>query len=131
MTTKAELQELLARVEKADGPDRELDAIICAALRYNPVGKHADNRWLWDNFPKWRQGSHRGHVEVVHADGIGGAHWSSEPLTSSLDAVYALEDSINGKASFTVSGNMTIEENCTEWLAAIISALIAEKEQEE
>lgn len=85
------MKELIERLEKAAGPDRELDALIDARVR---IGKTEDvewrkNRWLWDNFPVWRARSD-GRVEVVHDDGTGGVHWAPEHFTSSIDAALTL-----------------------------------------
>lgn len=83
----SELKSLLERVEKATGPDRELDAALGSVFRVppNPNPPH----WIIDNFPVWR-GRQDGRIEVVHENGDGGVHWRAAPYTASLDAALAL-----------------------------------------
>ena len=78
--------ELLERLEKAEGPDRELDAEIDATLR---VGKPNHQAWVKENFPTWRARPD-GLCECVHQDGSGGVNWQSDPFTASVDAALAL-----------------------------------------
>lgn len=93
MTTP--LHELLERLEKAEGPDREIDALIVVCFRVT------DNLapWVDKNFPVWRARSD-GHVEVVHNAGEGGVNWKPESYTASLDAVIALVEKMGWSVHF-------------------------------
>jgi hypothetical protein len=90
--TKSQLEDLLARVEKADGPDRELDAMICATLRYADNTDVPMGDWRSLNFPVWR--ADRLWVQAVCDNGDTGASWISEPLTASLDAAIAFCEAV-------------------------------------
>lgn len=83
--------DLIARLEKAEGPSREIDALIDAQLRLGPP-KEPRPRWIWDNFPHWRPSKDAGRCEVVHDDGTSGVSWTSPSITASLDAVIALTE---------------------------------------
>lgn len=74
--SKAALLELAERVEKASGPDRELDALICIAI---------DDRPSWASSGKLIS-QRLGHVSVHPY----GDNWSANIYTSSLDAAKAL-----------------------------------------
>ncbi len=80
------IRDLIAKLEKAGGASRELDAEIDAALR---IGRDYLPAWARDNLPNWRA-KHRGAVEVVHYNGVGGLWWDSLPFTGSIDAASAL-----------------------------------------
>jgi hypothetical protein len=80
-----ELVKLAAKVEAADGPDRELDAAIAAAVRYFPPGVG----FVWKagliaNSPE------AGRVECATALGTGGPHYSAKHYTASVDAALLL-----------------------------------------
>jgi hypothetical protein len=87
-----DLESLLARVEAAEGPDREIDALICAALHVLPAGEvcppvAADTAVEWRAFEDgWvRLYATNGHVRDQH---FLGRH--ADPFTASLDAALAL-----------------------------------------
>ena len=78
-TTKADgLSELLERVEKATGPDREMDARICAAIDFREDWMKGDTTPLM-----WRS---NGHVSM----GKNGPGYRTPEITASLDAALAL-----------------------------------------
>lgn len=79
------LRSLQKRIREATGADRELDALICAALRYAP-GQSIDH-YIY-KFPLWR-GRKDGRVEVVHESGDGGAHFCVPQLTLDPDGLGA------------------------------------------
>jgi hypothetical protein len=80
----ADLQELLSRVEKAEGPDRELDREICLAAREN-VSTDPLSGFVWR--PN------------------GGGGWSDVPdLTASLDAALALVERVLPGSYVELSG---------------------------
>ena len=70
------LADLIARVEKAEGPDREIDAAICLALES-------------DRFGQWRAARPKGLMLSIEDDL---ARFASKRghLTASLDAAVAL-----------------------------------------
>jgi hypothetical protein len=80
------IEELISALEKADGPSRELDAEIDAALR---IGSDTLPAWAWKNFANWRA-KHKGTCEVMHDNGQGGLWWDSQPFTSSIDVALGL-----------------------------------------
>ncbi|SCB30737.1 hypothetical protein [Rhizobium lusitanum] len=86
------LEELIAALEKATGPDRWLDAKIDAALRVGTVKMRSGGfEWAWANFPTW--GHHkqaRGMCGVQHTNGDLGLIWGSLPFTDSIDAAVSL-----------------------------------------
>jgi hypothetical protein len=86
------LEELIAALEKATGPDRWLDAKIDAALRVGTVKMRGGGyEWAWSNFPVWaHHKQHQGMCGVQHANGDLGLVWDSDPFTSSIDAAVAL-----------------------------------------
>lgn len=77
--------DIIARLEKAEGPDRELDSEINVLLRIMP---ESGPDWI-ANFPVWRSRLD-GRIEVVHEDGTGGVHWEPKLFTASLDAAIGL-----------------------------------------
>jgi hypothetical protein len=76
----ADLSELIARVEGATGPDRELDTLIEVAARWIEAGRVG---LAPEHRAKWR-GSRSGYV----SDGF--STYAAERYTSSLDAALAL-----------------------------------------
>lgn len=89
-----ELRALRERVRAATGPDRELDAAICAALRY--VGaRERDVLWV----ARWT-GPIEGRGErVVLLGATGECAWAKAPLlTASIDAALALAERALPKA---------------------------------
>ncbi len=94
----SKLEELIAALERATGPSRDLDAEIDAALR---IGNGYLPLWAFENFPTWRA-KHRGTVEVVHDNGKGGLWWDSSPFTSSLDAAVALVERISPSTTMNI-----------------------------
>lgn len=81
------LDDLIALLEKAEGPCRKLDAEIAVALRIPPSGSH-NNEWARKNFPVWRAGD--GKVVCIHDDGSSGPFWVVLEHTSSIDAALTL-----------------------------------------
>jgi len=80
----SDLKELLARVEKAEGVDRELDGHIEVAVRWIEaarVGLKPEHR------AKWRS-NRAGHV----SDGF--THYDAGAVTASLDATLALVERV-------------------------------------
>jgi hypothetical protein len=88
------LEELIAALEKAEGPDRWLDAKIDAAMRVGTVKMRSGGyEWAWDNFPVWAHHKQaRGMCGVQHTNGDLGLVWDSLPFTDSVDAALALLD---------------------------------------
>jgi hypothetical protein len=76
--------DLIERLEKATGPDRELDAEIAAKLKLCSV---ANNPWI----QKWA-GEWKAINGLVHLIGDHGSHGNFRPaaFTSSLDAALTL-----------------------------------------
>ena len=77
--------ELIAALEAADGPSRELDAQIAAATRYFP--KDVGSVWRGGfraNSPEL------GRVECQTTLGTGGPHYKANAYTSSIDAAMTL-----------------------------------------
>lgn len=75
----ADLLALAERIEVATEPDRELDALIAAALR---IG--TEHAWA-NNFPEW-QGRSDGRVYLED----GGPSFKAPAFTASLDAAMTL-----------------------------------------
>lgn len=85
--------DLLAKLERATGPDRELDALIDIACGPKPLGdiEHWVN--LWDH--GWRLGREPGHVYMrQHAGADEYANYPSPAVTASLDAALALVERV-------------------------------------
>lgn len=79
------MKDLIARLEAATGPDRELDAEIAAAVRYFPRGVG----FVWQdsltpNSPEL------GRVECCTSLGTGGPHYAAPTYTASLDSALTL-----------------------------------------
>lgn len=84
--------DLVAKLNTADGPSRELDALICIATRMGPPELPA---WAYSNFPEWRARPD-GRVEVVHDNGTGGLHFPPLSFTNSFDvAITLLPEGVN------------------------------------
>jgi hypothetical protein len=81
----ADLNELLERVEKAMGPDRELDGEIAAALRDGDKLPDWAKNWAGE----WRP-TIQGSVVLMQNSGEPGPHFSSSKYTASIDAALAL-----------------------------------------
>lgn len=77
---KEEVREIADACEKASGPDRELDALICAAFR---VG--TEYSWAYTNYPAWIGGSD-GRVSLEK----NGPSFEAPAYTASLDAAMTL-----------------------------------------
>jgi len=146
----ADLSELLERVRKATGPDRDIDGHIAAALR---VKKNLPD-WA-KNWPgEWRP-TIQGSVVLMNDNGEPGPHFSSMPYTASIDAALALVERVLPKfllgglydfkvhnfdgqvvdkracAILTTDMSEPFEEDAATRplaiLAALLSALIAQK----
>ncbi len=72
------LVSLIERVEKASGPDRELDGDIVAYLQLHPMG--------------WRRGSKEASAIAIWFDDNQGCQWRAPDYSASLDAVRTLND---------------------------------------
>jgi hypothetical protein len=84
MTEPVITPELLARVEAATGPDRELDTAIAIALRIGAEG-----------YPKFPLGSFKaGYVQADMGRDGWSVGWHIQPLTASLDAALALVERV-------------------------------------
>jgi len=81
------LRDIIERLEMGGEVGRHIDAAVAVALR---IGPGDVPQWI-QAFPEWRARSD-GQVEVVHNNGEGGAHWKPAPVSTSLDAVAALQD---------------------------------------
>ena len=82
------LIDLIARLEKATGPDRELDGDICAALGLHPDG--------------WRRGVKEASADAIWFDDRTRRSWSASAFTSSIDAAMSLvPEGWNRRASET------------------------------
>lgn len=82
-----DIPSLISRVRALKGPDREVDAMVCAAVRYMP--KTIAATWARD----WA-GPFVARGAYVHLVGDDGqttcANFMSHPLTASVDAVLDL-----------------------------------------
>ena len=85
---RAELMVLAERCEAASGPDRELDAEMCALLAYRSLGRPTPE-WV-EKWPKPWGFKPSGRVYLQHTDGSEAVYWDADPLTASLDAALAL-----------------------------------------
>jgi len=92
---------LLARVEAATGPDRELDAVIASQFRYHPYGSF---HWL-DRSPEAVYApTHSGWMGfTLPGEDTPRDTWRSLAYTSSLDATVALVEKMRPGWFFTVS----------------------------
>lgn len=85
------LAELLERVEKATGPDRELDALIAIATKWKPLGDI--QHWIHD----WQHGFCIGEAEgFVYLDKAPtpDTKWRAPSYTASIDVVLALVERV-------------------------------------
>lgn len=94
-----DLVALLARVEGATGPDREIDAEVCAAFRYMPgvelPGLAEGWEWLWE--AGWILGDGPSVKAIpVRAGkrGISGSTRKPQHVTASIDAAVALAEQV-------------------------------------
>ncbi len=97
-----DLTSLIEKLEKAEGPDRWLDAKIDAALRIGSIKMQGDGSgydWAWEKFPVWAHHTQaRGMCGVRHESGDLGLVWDSQPFTSSIDAAAEqLKQLLNGQ----------------------------------
>jgi hypothetical protein len=76
---------LQKRIRDCTGPDRQLDAEICAALHWGP---HRAIHSFAFKFPVWR-GRNDGRVDVLNNDGSTVGHFKSEELTTYPDGLGA------------------------------------------
>lgn len=77
------MKDLIAKLEAATEGSRELDAGICAALRWPVSGKGTVlPAWVHDNFPEWEI-TKEGRLKA-------GCLWEPVPFTTSLDAALTL-----------------------------------------
>lgn len=84
-----DIDALIERLEKAEGPSRELDAEIAVALRVSPQPGN-NNHWAVKNF-SWWTASKSGRVYAMHTKtNQRGPHWQSLEYTSSIDAALTL-----------------------------------------
>lgn len=92
------IEELIERLEKAEGPDRWVDARIDAMFRIGSAKMQGDGTgydWAWDNFPVWAHHKQaRGRCGVQHDNGDLGLIWDSMAFTSSIDAAVALAEKV-------------------------------------
>jgi hypothetical protein len=145
-----DLAALLARVEAAAGPDRELDADLCVAMVYPgefPEGLEPG----WTAYLARSHVSDRIMVRVRHVDGEDGPllSWPRPHLTASLDAalalvercgwrVHGLDASIRDHHAWTLCRSSEVPNDGMDYasaahadirlalLAALLKALIAE-----
>lgn len=71
-----DLSDLISRVEKASGPDREIDGEIAAALNVYPDG--------------WRRGVKEAAADAIWFDDRIGCNWHAPAYTASIDAALTL-----------------------------------------
>jgi len=102
-----DLAELLERVRKATGPDRELDGEIAATLR---VGNKLPD-WAQNWTGEWRP-TIQGFVVLMQDDEQPGPNFSSPKFTASIDAALALVERVlpGWKVSLFI-GHMTAAKN--------------------
>jgi hypothetical protein len=81
------IDELIERCRKAEGPDRELDALICAHLKVAPASM-PDYVSKWEG--EWKAAPQGGIVVLVQSDGINGPNFRAPFYTASIDAITAL-----------------------------------------
>ncbi|NTG00085.1 hypothetical protein G6L30_08120 [Agrobacterium rhizogenes] len=88
------IEALIDALQKAQEPNRWLDAKIDAAMRVGTIKMHKGGfEWAWDNFPVWAHHAQaRGMCGVQHSNGDLGLIWDSLPFTDSVDAALALLD---------------------------------------
>lgn len=81
-----DLAPVVARVRALKGPDREVDAMVCAAVRYLPKTIAATWARGWPGSLEARGA----YVHLVGDAGTTCANFMSSPLTASVDAVLGL-----------------------------------------
>ena len=107
-----DLYSLLAHVEKAEGADREIDALLCVALlQPEPVSGDETRRY---RMPATNMDSERvevGHYWYVQRSGM--SLHSAKPYTASLDAAVGLVERMSGNWS-DISGYKLVvrEDSC-------------------
>lgn len=85
------LDDLIARIEAATGPDRALDAEIACYLKIVPDPAPGWlKRWSGPFAPISFRGSDPGQIAAMHSDGKSGVNWTSPRFTASLDAAITL-----------------------------------------
>ena len=92
MTDKRDLQALIERVEKATGPDRDLDADIYEALGYEVKrrSERVEEGWRVRRTVDWRY--------------LDGSSWlAMDYLTGSVDAALALVERVLPGAAYTIN----------------------------
>lgn len=148
----SDLTSLLERVEKATGPDRELDALVVATL-LAPPGAHVkqsliNGNWCiyddtdrrgrerqWEGGPKHRRLGWCGHWEVTASidaalalvrEKLPGCQWTLETDACWL-RVLSAEDVDEYQAGFNCRGG---EATALSICAALIRALIAQSKEQ-
>lgn len=103
-----DLAGLIERVEKATGPDRELDAAVCVTLNYVAAVDDAEpqNLRVAEDDPEWLD------YELVNADGSDDPCTDGvTPLTASIDGAHALvERKLPGVWWFLAKGRTRPDE---------------------
>lgn len=82
--------EMIERVERGEGADRELDGDLCIELRAHPYGP---DHWLKDPDFSFHQHPCEGWVQPMDRDGVTplpGGGWAAPAYTTSLDTVVSL-----------------------------------------
>lgn len=89
-----QLSDLLARVEAAEGANRELDALICVALDQRPewLQRAAGELWFAGMEGRWAQVRYRAEGMKRSTGNPSLSEAEIAPCTSSLDAALALVD---------------------------------------
>lgn len=84
-----DLTTLIARLEAATGPDRELDAEIAATFHY----VHNMPDWVNNWSGKW-EAAKSGRVYLMEDSGNRGPNFISDSFTDSIDAAVALAERV-------------------------------------
>lgn len=84
-----DLTALIAKLEAASGPDRELDAEIAATFHY--VSNMPD--WVNDWSGRW-EAVKSGRVYLIEDSGNRGPNFISDSFTDSIDAAVALAERV-------------------------------------
>jgi hypothetical protein len=99
MSAPLSVEELRGRVAALTGPSREVDAEVCAALRFYPGSLTWVHKWAGE----WR--AINGLVHLLGDHGSGG-NFTPAPVTSSVDAVLGLiERKLPGWAWYVSRGS--------------------------
>lgn len=109
LSSTADLTHLLSRVEGARGPDRELDALICAALR--DIAGPADCEYVRAWSGPWV--AQAGLVILQEDSGHNGPNFRPEKYTASLDAALALVERV--LPGWTMACDATAPELGIDW----------------